>query len=112
MIIERADMDKLVAAAADALAKKLVDDGKLIEAGWAIFQGLTVPREASDVQRREMRLAFMAGAQHLFASIMNVLDPGEEPTDRDMRRLDSIHAELHKVREELELRYKRPEGTA
>ena len=105
-------MDKIVSAAADALAKRLIDEGKLIESGWVIFEGLTVPREAGQTQRREMRLAFMAGAQHVFASLMSVLDPGEEPTERDMRRMDSIHNELELVRKELELRYKRPEGTA
>ena len=36
----------------------------------------------------------MAGSQHLFSSIMNVLDPGGEPTDADYKKMDLIHAEL------------------
>ena len=42
--------------------------------------------------------AFFAGAHHLFTSIMNVLDPGPdtEPTERDLRRMSQIHAELER----------------
>ena len=38
--------------------------------------------------------AFFGGAQHLFGSIMSILDPGHEPTERDMRRMDLIAHEL------------------
>jgi hypothetical protein len=37
-----------------------------------------------------MQLAFMAGAEHVWSSVINMLDPGEEPTDADMRRMDLI----------------------
>jgi hypothetical protein len=97
---------------AHLLAKELANRGKLIEAGWVIFKGLTIPPDASEIQIREMRLAFMAGSQHLFASIMGVLDPGEEPTDADLRRMDFIHQELEIFRKELELRYEPTKGSA
>jgi hypothetical protein len=42
----------------------------------------------------ELRMAFFGGAQHLFGSIMGILDPGEEPTEQDMRRMDLISHEL------------------
>jgi hypothetical protein len=86
------------------VAKKLADDGKLIEAGWVGLK-FAIPKDAPQVQVDEMRLAFMAGAQHLFASIMGILDPGEEPTDADLRKMDLIAAELDKVRGELAARY-------
>jgi hypothetical protein len=41
-----------------------------------------------------MRWVFFAGAQHLFGSIMGIMDPGEEPTDADLRRMDQIDVEL------------------
>lgn len=104
----RAEVRKL----ATELSKRLTDEGKLIEAGWVIFRGMTVPPDAPQVQIDEMRLAFMAGAQHLFASVMGILDPGEEPSDADIRRMDLINAELERVIRELELRYQRPEGSA
>jgi len=88
----------------DALVKHLSDEGRLIEAGWVSLRRVAIPPDVSDLQVNEMRMAFMAGAQHLFASIMSVLDPGEEPTDADLRRLDLIHRELENFREEMELR--------
>ena len=36
----------------------------------------------------------MAGAQVLFSSIVNILDPGSEPTEADLKRMDLIHNEL------------------
>jgi hypothetical protein len=93
--------DDLVAG----VANKLADDGRLIEAGWVGLKLAAIPKDAPQVQVDEMRLAFMAGAQHLFASIMGILDPGEEPTDADLRKMDLIAAELDKVRGELAARY-------
>lgn len=78
----------------DHLTKKLIDDGKIIEAGWHGLRIAAIPPNASQTQLNEMRKAFFAGAQHLFASIVNVLDPGTEPTDKDLDRMNSIHAEL------------------
>jgi hypothetical protein len=51
-----------------------------------------------------MRTAFMAGAEHLFSSVMNVLDPGQEPTADDLRRMDLIHTELEEWRDKLKAR--------
>lgn len=96
----------------DAVARKLADDGKLIEAGWVGLKLAAIPKDAPQVQVDEMRLAFMAGAQHLFASIMGILDPGEEPTDADLRKMDLIAAELDKVRGELAARYYPTKGSA
>lgn len=104
----RADVRKL----ATEVSKRLTDQGKLIEAGWVIFRGMTVPPDAPQIQIEEMRLAFMAGAQHLFFSIMGILDPGAEPTERDLKRMDLIDEELKRITRELELRYQRPEGSA
>ena len=76
------------------LEKRLIDAGKLIEAGWISLRIAAVSPDAGQVQLDEMRLAFFAGAQHLFGSIMRALDPDEEPTDADFRRMDQIYAEL------------------
>jgi hypothetical protein len=78
------------------LERELAEKGKLIEAGWVGLRLAAIPETAGALQLDEMRMAFFAGAQHLFGSIMGgVLDPGdEEPTAADMRRMDNIHAEL------------------
>jgi hypothetical protein len=76
------------------LSRKLTDDGKLIEAGWVSFRHLVVHPDAPPDQLREMRIAFLAGAQHLFASINSIMDEDAEPTDADLQRMQSISDEL------------------
>jgi hypothetical protein len=85
------------------LTKQLADDGKLIEAGWVAMRLHAIPLNAPANQLHEMRLAFMAGAQHLFASMIGMLDPEPTETLDDMRRMDLIHKELDAFRGELEL---------
>ena len=43
----------------------------------------------------------MAGAQHTFASVMTMLEPGDEPTAADLSRMDKIAAELEAFKAEL-----------
>lgn len=76
------------------LERQLVDNGKLIEAGWISLRLLTVPEDAGKVQLEEMRNAFFAGAQHLFGSIMSIMEEDREPTETDLRRMSLISDEL------------------
>lgn len=85
----------------ERLSKDLADHGKLIEAGFVGMRLTAIPLDAPEVQVDEMRKAFMAGAQHLFASIMTILDPGEEPTDADLRRIGLIDDELREYADKL-----------
>lgn len=78
----------------EKITQTLGDKGLLVEAGWVGFRMKVVPANASEVQLREMRLAFFAGAQHLFSSIMVMLDPGVEPSEKDLERMSKIHKEL------------------
>lgn len=91
--------------ALEAVSRKLADDGKLVEAGWISLRIAAINPDAPQDQLDEMRMAFMAGAQHVFASIMTIMDPGEEPTDGDLRRLDLIDGELRAFIREFELRH-------
>lgn len=84
------DKSKLI----NEITKKLVDEGKLIEAGWQLMLICVLPPDASDIQKSEMRKAFFAGAQHLLASILGFLDPDSEPTEKDMARMMQIHSEI------------------
>jgi hypothetical protein len=93
------------------LTKKLADEGKLIEAGWIGFRMHVIPPDAPPIQIDECRMAFMAGSQHLFHSIMHILDPDEEPTSEDMRKMDLIDKELRAFAAEVEKRIK-TSGTA
>lgn len=78
----------------NAVTGDLLDRGTVIGAGWQTFEKMVVPAGAGDIQRREMRLAFFAGAQHLFACIMGGLDPDAEPTVRDLDRMSKLADEL------------------
>jgi hypothetical protein len=78
----------------DEAAKLLADEGKLVEAGWLGYRASVIPPEASQIQVRETRQAFFAGATHLFFSLMHAMDPEEEPTDADEERMAKIHQEL------------------
>lgn len=85
----------------DAVSKKLADEGKIIEAGWQGFRRMAYKPTTSAHRLSELRVAFMAGAAHLFSSMMDIMDPGrEEPTDDDMRRMDQINAELKRFMDE------------
>ena len=78
----------------ERLSRELTDQGKLIEAGWIGLRLAAIPEDAPKLQLQEMRMAFFAGAQHLFGSIMAILDEDREPTDADLRRMDLIDKEL------------------
>jgi hypothetical protein len=80
--------------ALNLLAKHWIEQGKLIEAGWIAMQLACIPPDAPQIQLDEMRMAFFGGAQHLFGTIMNVLDPDAEPTEADLKKMDQIDREL------------------
>lgn len=80
--------------AAVAISKAATDKGLLIEAGFLAMLATTYPDGMSDAQRHHMRMAFFGGAQHLFGTLMNVLDPGDEPTDADLSKMAKIQSEL------------------
>lgn len=85
----------------DELAKKFVEQGKLIEAGWQIMNSLILPKAAGEVQRREMRKAFFMGAQHLYASLIAIMDKDREITEADITKMTAVHEELEKFRWEV-----------
>jgi len=83
------------------LTRKLVDDGKMVEAGWVGLRAMWLPPDAPEHQVAELRKAFMAGAQHTWSSVMTMLDPGEDPTTADLTRMDKIQRELDAFAAEL-----------
>ena len=96
----------------ERLTRDLTDKGKLIEAGWVGLRIATDLIDAPPVQLDEMRNAFFAGAQHVFHSIMTILEPGEEPTDNDLKRMDLINADLTAFIRDYELRHFPTKGQA
>jgi hypothetical protein len=92
---------------ADRIAGHFIDRGKIIEMGFAEMIRQSYPGyEAMPKQQLdELRCAFFGGAQHLFGSIMGTLDPGGEPTEQDLRRMDLIAHELEAFLVEYKQRY-------
>jgi hypothetical protein len=78
----------------DEICRQLTDKGKLIEAGFAVLHYTSIPDGVSPYQVADMRYAFFAGAQHLFASLMSILEPGTEATEADVSRITIIQIEL------------------
>jgi hypothetical protein len=91
---------------ADKIAGHFVDRGRIIELGFAAMIEQSYPgwKTMSAEQRDQLRTAFFAGAQHLFGSIMGMLEPGTEPTEKDLRRMDMIAHELSAFIEEYKQR--------
>jgi hypothetical protein len=90
----------------DAILKHLTDQGRLIAAGFEALRFAAIPTDAPGLQVEEMRNAFFAGAQHLFASITSMLDPGIEPTENDLNRMTIIEIELNEFEEQFRIRYR------
>jgi hypothetical protein len=68
--------------------------------------------DAPKIQLQEMRQAFFAGAQHLFSSIMTILEPDAEPTDKDLERMDLIDKELRAFINDFTMRNLKTGGSA
>lgn len=98
--------------AATTFGRQLADEGKLIELGWLAFRRFVVSKDAPELQVSEMQMAFMAGAEHLFSSIMNILEPDAEPTAADLRRMELIERELAAWRVKIEERINPTQGRA
>jgi hypothetical protein len=79
---------------ASEVTKQLMAEGRIVEAGWQAMRITAIAPDAPPDQLQEMRMAFYAGAQHLWGSIMNGLDPDAEPTADDERKMELIQKEL------------------
>jgi hypothetical protein len=62
-----------------------------IEAAWRGYEKLISPRD-----KEEARLAFWSGASVLFYAMLRMFDPGDEPTDADLTKMDAINIEIEK----------------
>jgi hypothetical protein len=74
--------------------RQLAERGMAVEGGFAAYHLMVLPEDVGPIQLLETRRAFYAGAQHLFSTILHMLDPGEDPTEADLTRMDAIDKEL------------------
>lgn len=93
-------MAELTQKMVDDAGRKLMERGLIVAAGWAGYQLMF---KVDAYHHESERRAFFAGAQHLFASIMNSgLDEGAEPTEADLKRMNNIARELKEFERVLE----------
>lgn len=67
---------------------------KYIEKSWESYRKLVIPANAPDIQVKESRQAFFAGASIIFEGMIKMMDGGDEPTPADMQRMANIQAEI------------------
>lgn len=89
---QNAQLNKLV----EESTKALVDKGMMIEASFIGFM-ISAYGGADKVPKdklTQIRDAFFAGAQGVFSGIITFMEEGSEPTETDMKRVDSLANEL------------------
>jgi hypothetical protein len=87
----RITRERHVHEVAMAVTKELSDRGQIMEGGW---RGFALLCGVENDKAPALREAYYSGAQHLFGSIMSILEPGAEPTEKDLHRMTLIHEEL------------------
>lgn len=80
----------------DAFARAVTDAGAPIGAGWQVVREILLGPNTTPLQEAAARRLFYLGAQHLFATIVAVMDAEREPTPDDLRRMDLVNQELER----------------
>jgi len=94
------------------LTRRLIEQGALIEGGFAAFLSQVI-KNASTETIAMLRIAYISGAEHMFSSMMTVMDVGEEePTEADIHRMNKIHEEVERYRAQLQLLTTQSRGNA
>lgn len=83
-----------------------------IDRGWQAYRGMLVAPGTPESQVEELRQAYFSGAAVLFSTIMNVMDPGTEPTEKDLNVMDVVHRELQEFARQVDARLGIPAGMA
>lgn len=97
---------------ADDIVRSAGNAGLLVETGWQIHKGIILQIADNDPRLFDIRLAFMAGAEHVFTSLIGMMDEGDEITDGDMKKMALLDQEIGKIRAELELAFYETKGTS
>lgn len=102
--------DEAIVGAAEEITRQLARTGKLVEGGFQSLRTVAMHKDAPPDQIREMRMAFYAGSQHIFSSLMVLVDPGHEVTDADMMMMEGIQKELDDFLTEFSARHLPTQG--
>ena len=61
---------------------------------WASFEAQVMPEGCSEIQHREMKMAFYGGGAAAFAALVSILSPDLEPTEEDLQAVSEIQEEF------------------
>jgi hypothetical protein len=67
----------------------------LMDEQWAKFFELVFTADTPEIQKREMRRAFYAGAQAILFRVIAAFAPETEPTEADLKVMDDLNQELN-----------------
>lgn len=96
--MDKAEAKQLI----EEIVKHFVDKGMLVEGGWQVLRMIKFHGpEVTPSQEKKYRLCYLSGAQHVFSSILGMLEGGTEPTGTDEARMEMIYEELKKAQLEL-----------
>lgn len=82
-------------------SQKLVDEGKIIAAGFEVVKN-TLGQGLPAAEIGRLQLAYFAGAQHVFSSIITMFEDGDGATEKDIERLTKMGMEIETINEVLE----------
>lgn len=68
---------------------------------WLDYRRRVLPKGAPDAQHIECRRAFYAGAEACYGTIMAMLEPGQEATEADLRKMAELDIELRNFASEV-----------
>ena len=85
----------------DTAIKGLSAMGRLIQGGWEAYRLGVIPQDAPRIQIHECRLAFYAGAAHLFYGLLTALDGDLGDDARDLDKMHLIDCELKAFHEQM-----------
>ena len=111
--MDKAKIHRLAAALTEKIARDWADKGMLLRGGFELMRAQYLPPDASAASIEVMRFVYMAGAQHLFATMTAAMDAGDGITANELRRMSMIHAECEEWRKQAEaLLIDQPAGSA
>jgi hypothetical protein len=84
--------------------RHMKNDDRTLAGIWASYEQQVMPADATEVQRKESRDCFYAGAGIVFNLLMHGLSEGAGETPEDLALLDNLHAEIRAFETELALR--------
>ena len=66
----------------------------LISEQWETFRAAVIPGDVAEPIVDMMRSAFYGGSRGCFVALCRNVDPGPEPTDKDLDLMNGIHEEI------------------